>query len=230
MFQGHLRGAGAPGPHPAAPRAADTRVPCRERGRPEEPLPPPRDGGTDAAGPCPPARRRPTKSRPEVYPGELQPPQSLRPRRRAAGAECPRAAPCPYLEMLEEGGDAGDLQAQAPGGASGAGERLVLPAGGGGTRAGRAAADGRHPEEQGEGRAGRPPHHRSAGGEGRKAAGHCGLSCCSPGGCRAVLGADGSAHSAETKQESSIIQLSSPPSLPPLGPQPSPARRRAGRG
>lgn len=29
VFQGHLRGAGAPGPHPAAPRAADTRVPCR---------------------------------------------------------------------------------------------------------------------------------------------------------------------------------------------------------
>lgn len=125
--------------------------------------------------------------------------------------------------MLEEGGDAGDLQAQAPGGASGGGERLVLPAGGGGPRAGGTAADGRHPEEQGEGRAGRPPHHRSAGGEGRRAAGCCGLSCCSPGGCRAALGTDSSAPQKLNKKVQSfnsphpLLSLPSARSPPPLG-------------
>lgn len=147
--------------------------------------------------------------------------------------------PCPYLEMLEEGGDAGDLEAQAPGGASGGGESLVLPSGGGGgPRPVGAAAGGRHPEEQGEGHAGRPPHHRSGErrAQGGRAAAGAGVSSLPLGGLVPGCAGDGHLRAAETTQESSIIQLPSPPSsLSPArpGPQPSPAgsgRADAGSG
>lgn len=57
----------------------------------------------------------------------------------------------PYLEMLEEGGDAGDLEAEAPGGASGSvdpvqGEGFVLPASS--ISSNQAAPGKAHPEEK----------------------------------------------------------------------------------
>lgn len=82
--------------------------------------------------------------------------------RRPSGS---RGAPA-YLEVLEEGGDARDLQAEAPGGAAGAldapgRQRLVQP-----PRRRRRAGPGRQgarrggqPHAQGERRAGRPGHH-----------------------------------------------------------------------
>lgn len=99
---------------------------------------------------------------------------------RSLGAECrraPRAPPArpaapggpgaavPYLEVLEEGGDARDLQAEAPGGAAGAldapsRQRLVRPPrclrAGAGRQADR---EDRQAEAEGRGRAGRRGHH-----------------------------------------------------------------------
>lgn len=134
--------------------------------------------------------------------------------------------------MLEEGGDAGDLEAQAPGGASGRGESLVLLAGGGaGPRPGGAAAGGRCPEEQGEGRAG---HHGWAGGQeeeeeeegrGLRGAAGAGVRSRSPGGCRAAAGAEGSAAQKLNKK----VQSSNSPRPFPPSPRPS-ALPRAGSG
>lgn len=90
----------------------------------------------------------------------------MRPRRGRSPRNNPgRAGASPYLEVLEEGGDASDLQAQAPGGAAGAldapgRQRLVQP-----SRSSRAGASrqadpgGRQPEAEGQDSAGHPKHH-----------------------------------------------------------------------
>lgn len=87
-----------------------------------------------------------------------------------------RARGCAYLEVLEEGGDARDLQAEAPGGAAGAlyapcRQRLIQAPGSGRAGAGsQAARGGSQPEAEGQGRAGRPGRH-GCGSEGARAPG-----------------------------------------------------------
>lgn len=83
--------------------------------------------------------------------------------RAARGAGARRS---PYLEVLEEGGDARDLQAEAPGGAAGAldapGRQRLVPPPCSRRRAraaGQAAPGGRQPEAQGQGGPGRPGRH-----------------------------------------------------------------------
>lgn len=119
-----------------------------------------------------------------------------------------------YLEMLEEGGDARDLQAEAPGGAAGAldapgGKRLVQPPGRPRAGAGRQAAPGgRQPEAEGQGRAGRPGHH----------------------GCGSGARAPGAGRSSQLRAGAALPGTSRPPQLSwkvqsfNSGPAPSPPR------
>lgn len=99
------------------------------------------------------------------------PPATARSRAAAGGRRFP------YLEVLEEGGDARDLQAEAPGRAARAldahGRQGLVqpPSRRGAGAAGQAAPAGQQPEADGQGRAGRPGLHGCGSGARARGAG-----------------------------------------------------------